>query len=296
LGMAEAARLLGDDCRLDRNLLRVGALDPLIAHPEYRVTGPQIGHSRAEGADDARKIPAENVWELHAVAAVSASSQPPLVIRRVDAGGVNIDHDLTRPSGRVRHLGEMQYLWSAMPFEQYGLHGCFSPRKGFSPEPINLRHGGSKQGGYGIVPAPSLMRGTAMITPAYVRMMAEYNAEMNRRLYGAAARLSDAERRAPRGAFWGSIHGTLTHILGGDRQWMSRFDEWPKPATPIKESAQMIEDFAQLRAAREQADADISRWAAKVDDAWLVRDLTWFSGAANREVTAPLPLLVTHFF
>ena len=35
-----------------------------------------------------------------------------------------------------------------------------------------------------------------MITPAYVRTMAEYNAEMNRRLYGAAGGLSDAERTA----------------------------------------------------------------------------------------------------
>ncbi len=40
-----------------------------------------------------------------------------------------------------------------------------------------------------------------MITPAYIRTMAEYNAEMNRRLYGAAARLSDAARRQLRGAF-----------------------------------------------------------------------------------------------
>jgi uncharacterized damage-inducible protein DinB len=135
-----------------------------------------------------------------------------------------------------------------------------------------------------------------MITPAYVRTMAEYNAEMNRRLYAAAARLSDAERRAPRGAFWGSIHGTLTHILWGDRQWMSRFDDWPKPATSIKQSAQMIEDFAELRAARQQADADISHWAAKVDGDWLGEDLTWFSGAAGREIRAPVRLLVTHFF
>jgi len=52
-----------------------------------------------------------------------------------------------------------------------------------------------------------------MINPDYIRTMAEYNAEMNRRLYGAAARLSDPEQRLPRGAFWGSIHGTLTHIL-----------------------------------------------------------------------------------
>jgi len=135
-----------------------------------------------------------------------------------------------------------------------------------------------------------------MITPAYVRTMAAYNTEMNRRLYGAAARLSDAERRQPRGAFWGSIHGTLNHLLWGDRQWMSRFDEWPRPATPIKESAQMIEDFTELRAAREQADADISRWAAKVDDAWMAEDLVWFSGAAGREMRAPKGFLISHFF
>jgi uncharacterized damage-inducible protein DinB len=139
-------------------------------------------------------------------------------------------------------------------------------------------------------------KGAAMITPAFIRTMAEYNAEMNRRLYGAAARLSDAERRMPRGAFWGSIQGTLSHILWGDQQWMSRFDNWAKPTTPIKQSAGMIEDFTVLRADRETADSDISRWADKVDDAWLTEDLTWFSGAANREVRAPLRLLVTHFF
>ena len=135
-----------------------------------------------------------------------------------------------------------------------------------------------------------------MITIAYVRTMAAYNAEMNRRLYDAAARLSEAERRAPRGAFWGSIHGTLTHILWGDRQWMSRFDNWPKPATAIKESAQMIADFAELAAAREEADAGIARWAHTVDDRWLGEDMVWFSGAANREIRAPKQLLVSHFF
>ena len=135
-----------------------------------------------------------------------------------------------------------------------------------------------------------------MITPAYVRTMAAYNAEMNRRLYGAANRLGDAERRRDRGAFWHSLHGTLVHILWGDGQWMSRFDNWPRPTTPIKESDRFLEDWSALCAARERADADISRWAGKVDDAWLDQDLVWFSGAAQREIHAPKRLLVTHFF
>src|SRR5579863_3592585 len=126
-----------------------------------------------------------------------------------------------------------------------------------------------------------------MITPAYLRTMAAYNAEMNRRLYAAAGRLSETERRAPKGAFWGSIHGTLVHILWGDGQWMSRFDDWQRPAAPIRQSDHFIEDWAELCAARDKADADISRWADKVDEAWLGEDLVWFSSAAEREIRAP---------
>jgi uncharacterized damage-inducible protein DinB len=135
-----------------------------------------------------------------------------------------------------------------------------------------------------------------MITLAYVRLMAEYNAEMNHRLYAAAARLTDAERKADRGAFWKSIHGTLTHILWGDTQWMSRFDNWPKPEVPIKQSAGMIEDFATLRARRVKADADIIDWAERANEAWLAEDLVWFSGAAQKEMRRKKGPLVVHFF
>ena len=135
-----------------------------------------------------------------------------------------------------------------------------------------------------------------MITPAYVRLMAQYNAEMNRRLYGAAARLTDAERKAYRGAFWHSIHGTLTHILWGDTQWMSRFDSWEKPPVGQKQSAGMIDVFAMLCARREKGDADILAWADRVDEAWLAEDLVWFSGSAGREMRARKGPLVVHFF
>ncbi|MBV9827804.1 MAG: damage-inducible protein DinB [Alphaproteobacteria bacterium] len=135
-----------------------------------------------------------------------------------------------------------------------------------------------------------------MITPAYVRTMAAYNAEMNRRLYSASDRIDDATRRSGKGAFWNSLHGTLVHILWGDFQWMSRFDGWEKPAITIKESDHFIEGWDELKTARTKADADITRWAGKVDEAWLDIDLTWWSGAANREISAPKRLLVTHFF
>jgi uncharacterized damage-inducible protein DinB len=134
------------------------------------------------------------------------------------------------------------------------------------------------------------------VRPEFVRTMAAYNAEMNRRLYAAAARLSDADRRQLRGAFWGSIHGTLCHLLWGDQAWMSRFDNWPKPAVIQKESAGLVADFDELRRLRVEADAKISAWAQRVDEAWLAQDLVWFSQSAQKELRNPRGFLVTHFF
>lgn len=136
----------------------------------------------------------------------------------------------------------------------------------------------------------------AMVGPEFVRTMAAYNAEMNRRFFAAAGRLSDEERRRARGAFWGSIHGTLAHLLWADGMWMSRFAGWPKPAVGIKDSARLVEDFEELRAARIATDERMSAWAADVDEAWLAQDQTWFSGAANRELRMPRGLLIAHFF
>ncbi len=60
-----------------------------------------------------------------------------------------------------------------------------------------------------------------MIDAAYVQRMARYNRWQNENLYAVADRLSDAERRRDRGAFFGSIHATLSHLLWADCTWMS---------------------------------------------------------------------------
>jgi len=135
-----------------------------------------------------------------------------------------------------------------------------------------------------------------MITVAFVTMMAAYNAELNRRLYAAASRLSEAERRADRGAFWKSIHGTFNHLLWSDQQWMSRFAAWPKPAVGLAKSDTLIDDFAELTEARIKADAAIEAWAQTLDAAWLAEDQVWFSGAAQRDLRKPRGLLLTHMF
>jgi uncharacterized damage-inducible protein DinB len=134
------------------------------------------------------------------------------------------------------------------------------------------------------------------VRPAYVRTMAAYNAEMNRRIFAAAARLSDAERRRPRGAFWHSIHGTLCHLLWGDQMWMSRFDGWPMPTVSQKDSAGLVADFAELCRQRTDVDAKITAWAEHIDEAWLAEDMIWFSQSAQKELHTPRAFAVAHFF
>jgi uncharacterized damage-inducible protein DinB len=135
-----------------------------------------------------------------------------------------------------------------------------------------------------------------MITPNYVRVMATYNSEMNRRIYAGAAKLTDDQRRADLGLFWHSLHGTLCHLLWADRQWMSRLDGWPPNTIPNPQSPTLIEDFVELTAARVEADAKIEAFAARIDDAWLSEDLVWWSGAAKKEMRREKRGLLVHFF
>jgi uncharacterized damage-inducible protein DinB len=136
----------------------------------------------------------------------------------------------------------------------------------------------------------------AMVTPDWVRMMATYNAAMNRRIYDAAGQLDDAARKLDRGAFFGSIHATLNHLLWGDRMWMARFAGWEKPAQTMQEGIATHATFPALTAARAETDAKIADWADRVGPEWLAGELTWFSGAVQREVKKPRGMLVTHMF
>jgi len=135
-----------------------------------------------------------------------------------------------------------------------------------------------------------------MQMPGVFQAMARYNRWQNRSLVAAAATLDAAERAADRGAFFGSIAGTLNHVLWGDTIWMSRFDGWSPPQAGIADSARAPADWDTYTATREAADARIVGWADGLTQDALDGTLTWISGAAGREVTRPYAMLVQHFF
>ena len=135
-----------------------------------------------------------------------------------------------------------------------------------------------------------------MITPAYAATMARYNRWQNDSLIGAAESLTDEERREDRGAFFGSIHATFSHLLWADQIWMSRFADVDPPDGGISESVSLYEGWDALKAERGRFDGVIIDWANQLAPEWLDGDLTWWSGAAKREIREPKSLLLTHFF
>jgi uncharacterized damage-inducible protein DinB len=125
-------------------------------------------------------------------------------------------------------------------------------------------------------------------------MFAGYNGWCNARLYEAVAQLSDAEYRADRGAFFRSLHGTLNHLLVGDRIWMHRFTgegELPKSLDAI-----LHDDFADLRTARAAEDARISRYVADLTETDLAGTIRYRTFTRPATIEQPLAPALDHFF
>ena len=94
------------------------------------------------------------------------------------------------------------------------------------------------------------------------------------------------------GAFFGSIHGTLNHIVYGDLAFLSRFTG--DPAAPPKLGAELYADFADLKRMREELDERIAAWATSLSTEWLSEKLTYASNVDGVMRTVPRWTLVVH--
>lgn len=140
---------------------------------------------------------------------------------------------------------------------------------------------------------------------ANIVLLARYNAWMNAKLYDAAATLSPQDLALDRGAFFGSIIGTLNHIVVGDTVWLKRFASHPaQPATlevvrllptPAALNELLFADLAALRQRRSLLDEAISAWAAALTADDLARPLH-YTNMAGVAQSKPLDSLLLHFF
>ncbi|MDQ8023568.1 MAG: DinB family protein [Moraxellaceae bacterium] len=144
-----------------------------------------------------------------------------------------------------------------------------------------------------------------MSTPAQVQLMARYNRWMNERLLEACARLEPAALSADRGAFFGSLLGTLNHLVVADTVWLHRFALHPARhpqldpvrALPLPTALDqtVCEDLDTLRTRRALLDDCIEHWCAALSEADLQHVLHYRS-MKGVPVGRRLGNLLLHFF
>lgn len=133
-----------------------------------------------------------------------------------------------------------------------------------------------------------------MITPAYCQLLARYGRWMNERMLASLATMPDGERKRDRGAFFGSIHRTLNHLVWADSIWVARFTG----ATYAERAygADLFDGFEALAAAREATDRAVLDWAGQLDTSWLSSPLEYRSAGDGRLRRLPAWIAATHVF
>jgi len=125
-------------------------------------------------------------------------------------------------------------------------------------------------------------------------LLARFNAWVNPRIYDCVARLPEADYRADRKLFFGSIHRTLNHLLVVDRLWTGRIAGRPHGIASLGQ--ELYTDFAALRAAREAEDRRLIELVDGLSEAQLAAPIryTRMLGTGDEEARAG-HILITLF-
>ena len=128
----------------------------------------------------------------------------------------------------------------------------------------------------------------------YATAMAAYNRWMNDRVYALCEGLDEAERTRDLGAFFGSVHNTLDHILWADEALLVRLGD--ELRTIERYSPPMIADFTMLSKRRREVDQSITDWARSVDDDAIQEPYQFVSVLYGRSRVMPRYVLAMHLF
>ena len=138
------------------------------------------------------------------------------------------------------------------------------------------------------------------------RFLARYNRWFNERLYDACGQLPDEERKRDRGAFFGSIHQTLNHIMWGDRTWLRRFAaqgvDTPALAGDVldlpegaRHETLLYADWDLLRKERAALDASIESWIDQMPPDFPLHTMR-YGNTKGVQREHPAWQAMTHFF
>ena len=104
-----------------------------------------------------------------------------------------------------------------------------------------------------------------------VRELLDYNAWAHRRIFDALAALSTEQYTRDLKSSFGSIHGTVCHIVWAEQLWLNRWVAKPAPATP---QGKDLAGLPEARARWETVEAERARFLAGFTEARLKDGIT----------------------
>ncbi|MFT7470249.1 MAG: putative damage-inducible protein DinB [Kiritimatiellia bacterium] len=137
------------------------------------------------------------------------------------------------------------------------------------------------------------------------QLFARYNRWVNEKIFDAAAQLSEKDLTQDKGAFFGSVLGTLNHLMVADIIWLKRIatdpgkfrslDSLHQTEAPESLDAQLYDDLRSLHAARQKLEAEVVNFCNEVSDEQLAEELDYQNFQGN-SYSDPLGLLIQHLF
>lgn len=136
-------------------------------------------------------------------------------------------------------------------------------------------------------------------------LLARYNLSMNGRVYMAVEKLSEASMLADKGAFFGSVLGTLNHIMVGDIVWLKRFAaslpdvkalDYVRPLPVPKSLSEMLyNDLQELTKARARLDEVIVTFVSELGAEVWASSIAYLNMKGD-SFRKPFSALLLHLF
>lgn len=125
---------------------------------------------------------------------------------------------------------------------------------------------------------------------AQTRQLLLYTLWADRLVRSAVREVRPEDLTREAGVAFGSLLGTLVHILGSQRLWLSRFTGQAAPPRPTVGD---LPDFLSLAIAWEETAAELEFFLASLTEEQLAADITWTS-LEGQTYTRPLWQPVFH--
>lgn len=139
----------------------------------------------------------------------------------------------------------------------------------------------------------------------HFQLKAKYNQRLNSQIFAVAMELTPLELKKNMGAFFGSVIGTLNHVIVGDILWLSRFQNHSEKNKSLSSIALypsptalhdiLFDDINNLYKFRVELDKTIIEWVSETDESDFEEDFV-FGNSEGLKFCKNFGQVVAHLF